>query len=371
MYFIVNQEQADLICSKIKDPRKVAIFTLGGSSNITIGDQEVKAKKLHFLPDNDIINGVLAGDISKKKVFKAAKKALYKPTGENSMIGLSVTQLVFSMTPSRRKNAPIFLFLKDEKNPDRSKFLEKYLNELLGEYGLKPMNEIKVADKKGKKKAIKINKLFKGKKSKVKGRLEKLSSKKGNTLSEDGARLKALGKAYYEIELRESEILEATDGLNGSEVKDCLNALVNVFTAVNLKGLNMKTCKELSKKDRAAVEAYEALREILAGLDEPINLPKVKYGQKKKGKGKKRHPVGPKMNVKKFFKFFKKKKVNRAMVPLIYGHLATILLGVKIGSSDYNTQMKNVCTVYTDEFAKAFVKAANSWAKAQTAPAKA
>ena len=211
-----------------------------------------------------------------------------------------------------------------------------------------------------------IEPFFKGKKKKVVERVTRFNNNvKGCRLSKDGADLKKLLLCFYELELRQSGMNSVKDYdaadkfFDGDETKACVKNLLRSFTATNLQFIaDKKTCKRLAKKDKAAVDAYEELREILGTIDGAPDLPKAKYGQRKK-KGK---AIGAKMKTKKFVKYFEKKK-HRPVLLLIYGHILARLLDFEVGTKEYNSHMKAVCEPFGSDFAKAYVAASNAFSK--------
>lgn len=353
---MLNETKAALI---FENYRNAAAFSLDKSlKGINNEKIEVNYKKLTFLPDDDTINGIKSGDLRLKKVIKSAIKSLRKPNvrDENSlMLGLGMTELVNIITSNRKqqKGPAVLVFVyKDDTDPTRINILEKYLKALFREYGLNIITSPK-----------KTKKLFK-KKKEAKDRVIKfIRSNKGTTLTKKGVELKNLNSTYFDLELRSMALanISSIRDIDRKEALSCTKALIKSYSAENLRNVTSKdTCKRLAKKDKKSVDAYNELRDILANMGGvEINLPKVKYGQKKK-KGK---AIGRKMNDKKFLKFFRKKK-NRGLLLLVYAHTAAINLGFEIGVKEYNAHMKSVCRlVWDDELTKKFITAASSYNK--------
>lgn len=339
----------DKVFAKYKN---VAAFTLAkGLTGTTIEDRQIDYDKLAFLPDDDTINAIKAGDMKLKKVIKDAVKAVQSPSMDNAVIGLGVTQLITLITANRksRKGEVVVAFIEDEEDPKRNKILVQYLTAILNLFGIEPLTKGKT-----------IKALFKKRKN-AKDKVIGYVNKKKNhcTLSTNGAALKKMNMIFYELELRQAamEGLDLRD-LDKAAVKSCVNTLISIYTADNLRYVKKKVAKRLAKKDKAAVNAYKELCEILKLIDERIKMPKVKYGQnKKKGKA-----TGAKMDVKKFKKFFSKKGNRRMLIP-IYGHTLGLLLGMEIGTKEYNNHMKGVCSVFGGDFGKQFTTAASEYAK--------
>jgi len=353
MVFILNEQKATKI---FENYRNVAAFTLSkGLKGATIGDLEVSYEKLNFLPDEDTINAIKSGDMKLKKVIKKALKALYSPSMDNAAIGLGMTQLVTILSNNRKaKRGPaVLVFVTDEEDTARNKIMTKYITALLNAFGLNPITKGKV-----------VNKLFK-KRKKAKEKVIEFSKKKdsGCNLSRKGVELKRINYVFYELEMRQSAMtnMDLRD-MDSSAAEACTKSLLKVYTAENLKEVDKKIAKRLAKKDKTAVKAYQSLNEILVSMNADLKMPKVKFGQKKK-KGK---AVGPKVNTKKFKKFFTKKR-NRGMLLLIYAHTLAVMLGLEIGSKDYNSYMKGVCNSFKEGFGKEFTAAATAYAKGENA----
>lgn len=353
MVFILKEADATRIFEKY---RNAAAFTLSkGLKGISNNDIEVSYEKLSFLPDEDTVNAIKAGDKKLKKVIKAAVKALHRPSMDDAAVGLGMTQLVNIITSNRKhKRGPaVLVFVYDDEDPARNKIMIKYLKALFAEFGLTAINKSKV-----------VKKIFKKRKKAKDNVIRFAKNNKGMTLSRKGVSLKKLNTIFYEMELRQTALSGLSDvrDLSKDTVNNCVKTLVKVYSAENLQFADKKTAKRLAKKDKTAVRAYKDLRKILKQLDAKCKMPSVDYGQKKK-KGK---AVGRKMDSKKFIKFFTKKK-NRSYLLLIYAHTLAILLGLDIGSKEYNSYMKKVCNIFDNEdFGKEFVAAATAYAKGGT-----
>lgn len=354
MVFILNEQKATQIFEKY---RNVAAFTLSkGLKGISNNDIEVSYEKLTFLPDEDTINAIKAGDKKLKKVIKDAVKALHRPSMDDAAVGLGMTQLVNIITSNRKhKRGPaVLVFVYDDEDLARNKIMIKYLTALFAEFGLGVVTKGKI-----------VKKLFKKRKKSKDNVIKFIRNQKGMTMNKKGVELKKLNTLFYELELRQSALSNMTDVRDMSKDTQalCVKSLVKVYSAENLQNVgNKKVAKRLAKKDKTAVRAYKDLREILSTLDAGKKLPKVAYGQKKK-KGK---AVGRKLDAKKFVKFFGKKK-NRSYLLLVYAHTLAVLLGLDIGSKDYNSYMKKVCSIFDNEdFGKEFVSAATNYAKGNT-----
>ena len=353
MLFILNEKDASCI---FENYRNVAAFSLSkGLKGVTLGDFEVSYEKLNFLPDEDTVNGIKSGDLKLNKVIKKAVKALHDPNMDDAAIGLGMTQLITIISSNRKnKRGPaVIVFVTNEDDPERNKIMTKYIKALLGEFGITPVTKAKVAYK-----------IFK-KRKKAKERIIAFSKrdKSGCNLSRKGVELKQLNQVFYELELRQSSMsnMELRD-LDKDAADACIKTLIKVYTAENLRSVTKRTAKRLAKKDKVAVKAYGSLADILKIMDNGMKMPSVKYGQKKK----KGEAVGPKMNCKKFRKFFSKKN-NRGLLLLIYAHTLAVLLGLEVGAKDYNSFMKTICNNFRDGFGKEFTAAAAEYAKDEKA----
>lgn len=366
MVFIVNEKSAIKIFAKY---RNVAAFTLGKSKGISENGLEVSYAKLNFLPDEDDINGIINGDINPKKVIRKAVKALWTPNADNQNICVSMAQLINIVAPDKsnrpKKGGPnILVFVTDDAEDDKNikkknKFMVRYLSALFHEFGIEPVTDEDV-----------VKKLFKKKKKKVVEKVAKYMQKhKEVRISNEGHMLKKTLFTFFSIELHQSGLSRVDlDEVNKNTMRVLVKNLKNVYTNDNLQVIcNMgmkskeegKMCKKLAKKNKKAVAAYKSLAEILASMD--VKMPKVKHGyeKKKKKNGK------PKMNVKKFEKFFMKRK-NLPLLAMVFAHTACMTLGAEIGSSEYNKYMNKITgTVGIEGFPKAFTAAAKAYGKAE------
>lgn len=353
MVFILKEEIATKI---FENYRNVAAFTLSkGMKGITVDGMEVSYEKLNFLPDEDTINAIKSGDMKLKKVIKKAVKALHSPSMENATIGLGMIQLITILTNNRKsKHGPaIIVFVVNDNDVARNKIMIKYIEALLGEFGLKPITKAKT-----------VCKLFK-KRKKAKSKVMEYtrSDKSGCNMSKKGAELKQLNQVFYELELRQSSLINLDPrDLDGNAAEACVKSLLKVYTAENLKAVDKKIAKRLAKKDKMAVKAYNILADILKNMNYDIDMPKIKYGQKKKHG----EAVGSKMKEKKFKKYFTKKR-NRGILLMVYAHTLTMLLGIDVGSKEYNSYMKSVCNnaLMPDGFAKDFSAAVGTYVKTE------
>lgn len=371
MVFMLNESKARKIFEIYEN---VAAFTLGSSKGFSENGLEISYAKLSFLPDEDVINGIIAGDIKAKKVIKKAVKALYNPMDDDQGICVSMAQMINMIAPEKgsntnRKGGPnIIVFVTDDEvdaeGRKRVKFLCRYLTALFMQFGIEPVTDGKV-----------VKKLFKAKNTKKKTRkkvvkkvINFIDANKSVRLNKDGYVLKKMLFAFFALELHQSGLgrVDLHDVSRKSQ-ENLVKSLVRVYTNDNLQtvctlGVKKKTekklCKKLRSKNRAAVAAYVDMVEIMKSIDDKIKLPKVKNGYK----GKK-----PKMNVKKFTKFFNKRK-NLPILAMIYAHTACVSLGVEIGSGEYGKYMSNVTQYVADGYGKTYSSAAKAWAKA-AAPA--
>ena len=218
-----------------------------------------------------------------------------------------------------------------------------------------------------------VKKLFDGKRSKINDRVrEFIDVNDGMHLSKDGRRLFNAGKLVFATELLQTSMANTreTVELTGKRAARLSKHLVSVFSGLNtmeldrcgLKGKEQdKVGKAMKRKNKAAVEAYQDLRKVLVMINPDLKLPKVEYGCKKKSV-KKGDPK-PKMEAKKFVKFFADKD-NRPLLRLVFTHLVASSLGMEIGASDYNKNMADLLsTEIGSDFSKAFVSAAKEFAK--------
>lgn len=376
MIFMTTEDKAAKIFKKYDN---VAAFTLGKSKGITINDMEIGYETLKFLPDEDTINAVIAGDMKAKKVIKKAIKALHNPSesDEAKAIALGMTMTVNIIDPEKAHvkkkkkgsylSPNIIVLVIDEKSDmtaqeiARIKFLKKYLIALFNEFG------VRIIEGKSANKVIK--KLFCGKKKKDKKRSkirEKVAifkqENKAVRVSDEGHLLKRFLMNYYAVELRQTS-LNALDinEMPAKKIASLVGTLKDVYTNDSIAICDLwekkkdqeHVAKTLKKKNIKCVKAYNTLRDALkeAGI---AKLPKVKNGYVK---GKDKY----KMDAKKFVKFFLKNK-NRNLLALVYIHTTYILMGVEMGDTEYTKRIKKA-------FGPELADALKSYAKKESAPA--
>lgn len=350
----------------------IAAFTAGKTKAIDDADLQVSLTKLNILPDEDEINGVVNGDLKAKKVIKRAKKALLVPSMENNGLCIEMAQLVNIISSDRKltkrevknikKHGPNIIVIvlddpTDEATKQKNKFLTKYLAEIFGTFGIDVITDTKV-----------LKKLFKGKSKKVVNRVANFIRANDKVrVSGKGLKLKKRLFGFFAIELRQAALfnLAQNDGelhIRKEERRVMLKNLLDAYTNDNFiiadgldKKQTKKICGSLKQKNKVAVAAYESFCDILnTAMGTDMKLPKVKNGYDKKGKA-------PKMKVKKFVKYFEKKK-NFDFIPMIYAHTSAVLCDVAIGSKEYNKIMSTMIGYmnYEDTFSKAFIAAAKA-----------
>ena len=357
MVFILEESKARKIFENYKN---VAAFTLGHSKGISENNLEISYAQLPFLPDDDAINAVIAGDVKLKKLIKNAVKALHSPNAENQSICITMTQIINMISSDKRfaskKSGPnIIVFVLDDGDKDtaRAKLLVRYITALFGEFGVTPVRENKV-----------VKKLFRGKKKKIINRVaDFIHDNKKVRVSGDGQALKNMLLIYFGIELKQSSLADLNSDkdqkrsieLTKDQKKSLIKTLIETYTNNNMRvanGLSKKQskeiCKTLKKKNRLAVEAYEQFAELAA-----VDMPTVKSGYKGKNK--------PKMKVKKFAEFMFKNR-NVPLLLGIYAHTTAVMLGSQVGSSGYNKLMAAAFEKAgaNPEFSKAFIAAAKA-----------
>ena len=349
MVIFATQAQAEQIFDKWEN--SAAFSCSKNIKGISAAKLQVGFDTLQFLPDEDTINGIIDGSIKLSKVIKAAEKAIQKPKSKNRLIGLSAMQ--FMMLLSDRRKPTVAVLLIDEEEKERNKILIKFMTKFMGMFGLSVIS--------GKETKKLVKKLFKGKKKKVRSKVQSYHAvkKNGCNVSSSGRVLKDRNINYFSMELRlaaATAMKKTADDLTRKERKVLTDTLIENYTGENLKRCTKSTdAKRLSKKDRTAVKQYKIYAEIVKSTDPNVKIPKVKYGQRKKGKGKNKKPVGPKMDIKKFKKFYTK-RANADLLLLVYHHTLAATIGLELGSSEYNEAMKGFGKEYISAV-KAYVKA--------------
>lgn len=401
MVFITNEKKARRIFGTYAN---VAAFTLGETRGISENGLEISYEKLSFLPDDDVINAVLAGDIKPGKVIKKAVSALYAPEKDDQGICIPMAQMINIIAPEKRNNLNrkggpnIIVFVLDDdlegQAAKRAKFLVRYLTALFEAFGIEPVTDggtikdiFDIPDKKviAKMKAKKVKKnkreklLPKFRKHMVIRKLIKFIEKHdGTQLNKHGHILRNILYTFFKLELYQSGMnhidMSKVGKANRENMAKCL---ADVYTNDNLKsicalgikdGLSKKYCKKLKKKNKRAVESYNIMAEIMQSIDPKLELPKVKSGYKK---NKKKSKEGKrKMKVKKFVEFYSKKK-NLPITAMIFAHTTCRNFGVEVGSTEYNKHMSKVTQYVGDGYGKLYSSAAKAWAKEATATAEA
>lgn len=367
-----------------------SVVALGMGKSKGLANDKVDITYEHaqtLLPDEDLINGVIQGDMKASKVIKKTLKALHKPMAENGTFCIAVAEMiniissdVKAMSKKEKKKyvkkgPNIIVFVFDDVDPAdkyqkaRNKFLKKYLTALFGEFGITPVTDDKV-----------IKKLFggKGKKGKKKAVVARVSDFIHNCskvrISGKGMKLKKLLFTFYAVELTEASIANLNfENVTKDQMNRFIKTLLDVYTNNNMavcEGMDKKTtkkiCKTLKEKNKLAVEAYQSFAGIMTSMDPELKMPKVKNGYTK---GKKPEP---KMKTGKFADFFTKKKGKNAyMLIMLYAHTAACLIGSQPGSSEYNKLMSGIITSleYEDGYSKQYTTAAKNWAKGEAAAA--
>ena len=356
MVIITTQEKSHMIFEKYNT--NIAAFTTGKSKGIKDADIEISFAKLHILPDEDEVNAVINGDVKGKKVIKDAVKSLMRPSLENKDLCIAMAQIVNMISMDRKltkkevknikHNGPnvIVIVLEDANNDPvikaKNKFYKKYLEAVFGVFGIEPVSDEKV-----------LKKLFKkGKSKKVVNRVANFIRANDKVrVNGKGAKHKKLLFGFYAVELQQAAMynLATNDQFKPSrqEKEILVKTILDVYTNDNFKILGdmkdgkklKKAIKNLKEKNEVAVDAYNDFVEILnTAMGTDMDMPKVKNGYKKK-KGKK----GPKMNVKKFVKFFTRKKcTNFDILELLYAHTSLALCDVAVGAKEYNKVMSTV-----------------------------
>lgn len=366
MVFMLHENQAARVFDRYKD---VAAFSLGKKKGYSENGLEINYGQLEgLLPDTDIINGVVSGDIPAKTPIKQAVKALRQPHKEdNELLCIAMTMIINMVDPekvARKKNKKqtmtpavvVFVYddecVADANGEARIKFLRKYLSALFGEFGLEVFTSTKL-----------VKKLFKGKRKDVLKKVAHYKSHKGASVSSKGAALKKLLLHYYAIELHQTVLSKVNiEDMSGRDVVNLVHDLIYAYTNDNLrvsaafdkKKDRKKICKLMRAKNKAAVDAYNDLRNILQlmKLPEVKKMPKAKSGYKGKKKDK------YKMDVEKFEKFFTKNR-NRTILALVYAHTAAMI--THLSSASYGKRITKTLRD-TGIDAKEFLAAAKTYA---------
>ena len=408
MIFAINEKQAEKIFESYGE---VVAFSLGTKSKghyDSNGKIVVSYEKSGILPDNDTINGVVAGHIKKKKVIKKAVERLMDPTGAKNG---SVDRLVLGMgtlvnliednaeIPEKKTKKGLKKWMKDhppkvivfvlpdaesDEDKKRNKFLVEYVSELFKVYGL-----MVISDKKQVKKTVKYCFNKSKKKNAMIVRDFIINNDKTMQLSKKGRERFMQTRIFYSVEYIQMGLDNSKDPIKMDRENSRLYAghLASMFTTKiindNLssvtksdKKFNKVVGPDLSKRIRTQAKWYNELNEILKTLGDEFKLPKVKVGTTKKSQKKVKKTgnmddLKYKMNPKKFIKFFMEKD-NRPLLRIVFAHLTSKAAGCEVGTNDYSrAMMDSIMLTLPEEFAKAYVAAAKTYAKNKKAKAEA
>ena len=352
MFIICNEEKARKIFEA--DYKNTVVFGLGKTTKGYVFEDgsRINYERVNFLPDEDTINGIIAGDIKLKKALKDVKKAIKKPsTKTDQTIGLAVAQLM-SVVGGGSKKPIVVVFVTDPEgtNDDRTKVVVKFLKKVLKCFKIKPLTKGKA-----------IKEIFKKPKKVVKRILEYIGDHKKVALHVDGSNVRKNLIAYYEVELRFAGLAGRTiDDVDKKTAKTWAKTMYNIVSGENLLGLgkdDMKVGKAILKKDKKIVDAWADFRDIIkSSAIKTGKLPKIKFGQKKDEDGK---PIGGKCSKKKL-KALAKKDSTRWVLPVFFAHvLMTISLGYKAGTKEYNKGIKSILEGYDKELYNAYTESVN------------
>lgn len=406
MIFAVTESKAKKIFNKYPTS-SIAAFSLDPTMKKCVTDKEIEInyQPCAFMPDADTINAVAEGHMKAKKVIKKAVNSLKDPTvnpKKKSMnkvafgmgIVLNMIQDNADIPQSKTKkqmkrweknhapNIVAFILPEIDETMDkkaakrRNKFLVDYLQALFNYFDLYVLNE-----KKDIKKITK--KLFNGKPKKnavtVRRFIEAQDS--GMLLTDKASDRFQVIKLFYSCEYLQLSLDNQRDliKMDRSNAEKLARHLLSCFTSHNImymadvtsdKHMRKDIGPNLSKKNRLTVKYYNELNEIMQTLGDEFKMPKAVFGNTKKSlkkyyKSGKAKDLVTKMNTKKFMKYFGKSD-NRPMMRLIYCHIVSRLLGLELGTNEYNRNMLDSISIDLPmDFAKTYVATAKKWAKAR------
>lgn len=364
MYLIVDEkDMLDIVESYGDEHCAVFTFSKKGKS-VDVGGGAIDMLKLPIMPDEDTINGIKSHGLSRKKVFAAAEDAIKHPEKDDgdASLCMAMCQMLFMMGSDRHDAPNILIFVRDPLDEERNEFLSEYVKRCFKVFGL---GKTKVSDVEDVLRTRKSSK--KNKPEAVAARMHDLIEESEDChLSEKGITRKKKLMLYYEIPLRQINLAAAKDGtISSGTIKGMVKCLMRTYTGRNLKHVTSdRFGKVLSERNKAAVKAYKSLRDILGDMKNSIDLPKVKYGFSKDDYG---DPDEPKMDEKKFSKFFMKDR-NAPLVILIYAHTTLVMSGDEVGDDSYNKRMKAIVKMFDsgdgdNSFEKDFMASVASHAK--------
>ena len=366
MVFILKESEAAKSVFRYKN---IAAYSLKKSKKGFSNDKlNISYEKNMVQPDEDVINGVIKGDMKASKVIKKAIKELRNPANAEDRKALIATIMTINILTNNSKRPNVLVFVREDsiESPEeraREKFLVKYIKAICEEFGIVPITKM---DKK-------IKKLFKGKKKNISRNIEKwLRSGKSGKYGPSRTTVRYCRKliTYFAIELHQIGLsVKDPDDIGGKECRDLARTLANVFTNDNLKKIcetsskkeAKKLCKKLRKKNKVAYNVYEETRKILNDIYEgEFKLPKAKFGyttKKKKGKKVERPKMDPNIFVK---KLSKGKMAN--IIQFIYMNIAYVQIsGDAFGSPDWAKGIqKNLVNSFGKDLATTFIDKAKA-----------
>lgn len=367
MIMFLNESQAKKVFSRTKD---VMAFSVGKKKGFSEDGIEISYQKPSFMMSNDLIDGILKGDLSKKTVSKEARKvvARLRDLDDDDVGAIEAGINIYTMIHMMHQRPDVVIVFvavegDDDQTKKMNKLLEQYVCELFNELGVQVVTRNMFKEKA-------IRKLFDSKKyKKVRNAIVAFVTEKH---SEFGVGKKAIKlfdrlRLFYSIEVNNTAFNNIdVDDIPKRTRKSTAEALIRTLTGdiVNDAGkLGIKKAKKLkkvakrlSKLCKEHTEAYGELRDILKSMDDcAIKLPKAEYGAKKdrlRMKGK---------EIEKFVNFYCKRD-NAIMLRAVYAHLTCVRMGADIGSSEYTKYMSAALSSAPNGYSKKFTTAAKAYA---------
>lgn len=267
-----------------------------------------------IMPDEDVINQMLSGDMSVKKFCKKLQNNVRNLKGDYDELAMNWACILNISIPKKDKDSrvkvkdgkvnpePVLVFVLPDNTGDaetdreykaKTKIYVKYITTMLDFFGMKAIMRTK--DKKSKKLVAKFLKLFKGSNKKIIMNLVKFVRENPAYMpTKQYASIVGSIYAYYGIEIAADSYLRLNKEDSTKRVRSALtNLILDAMYCKNIEELQksfakvnkdvVKMCKRLRKKNEVLIKSLNQVVTILKE-DDPnadITIPKkLKVGTK-------------------------------------------------------------------------------------------
>ena len=364
MFMFLTEKKALKLRKKYPN---MGFFTTDRSNKHGVLDDEaLSTVEYHYpealYPPVDEIQAYVRGEMSIKKIIKNMKKRVEQLKHET--VSTEFQMALYTILAMNDDPKTIVCFLKvggdNEESNKLNKLYEKYIEKLLGIFGLECYDDYS-------------KKLLKGKKKTVRNNIAKYCVSR-STMNKHGryrrliishVHYAEIQKATLESALRKTtqnrDTIISVNNLSSKQLKGVTDRFMSTLSGAFIpyldshvqtwpsKKIYKDTMKYLRKMSKRYVESYNEYCDIVNGLELPDmkKLPKVKSPKKMK-KNKK--------YVNKMVKFYSKRK-NVPFILGAYTHIWADINGVECGSKEYNNEMTQAHRLLQNrDFAKAYAK---------------